>query len=130
MSLQASAQHVYGKADRAVLNLGQSRVRVGSLVRNILPEKNPLIHVHKHYLCVTTRLTWEDLETFPGLYAQTLDIPLTEYRGIFRVPEYSEYLLRTGFVLGFRWEELGILKRGEKGRLRIVGLAQRTGRIR
>ena len=49
---------------------------------------------------------------------------------IFRVPEYSEYLLRTGFVLVFRWEELGILKRGEKGPLRIVGLAQRTGRIR
>jgi hypothetical protein len=30
----------------------------------------------------------------------------------------------------FRWEELGILKRDEKGPLRIVGLAQRTGRIR
>jgi hypothetical protein len=52
------------------------------------------------------------------------------YFPIFRVPEYSEYLLRTGFVLGFRWDELGILKRGEKGPLRIVGLAQRTGRIR
>jgi hypothetical protein len=46
---------------------------------------------------------------------------------VFRVPEYSEYLLRTGFVLGFHWEELGILKRGEKGPLRIVSLAQRTG---
>jgi hypothetical protein len=57
-------------------------------------------------------------------------IPLTEYIPIFRVPEYSEYLLRTGFVLGIRWDELGILKRGEKGPLRIVGLAQRTGRIR
>ena len=37
---------------------------------------------------------------------------------------------RTGFVLGFHWEELGILKRGEEGPLRIGGLAQRTGRIR
>ena len=49
---------------------------------------------------------------------------------IFRVPEYSEFLLRTGFVLGFLWEELGILKRGEKYPLRIVGLAERTGPIR
>ena len=49
---------------------------------------------------------------------------------IFRVPEYSEYLLRTGFVLAFHWEELGILKRGEKVPLRVVGLAQCTGRIR
>ena len=49
---------------------------------------------------------------------------------VFRVSEYSEYLLRTGFVLAFHWEELGILKRGEKGPLRIVGLAQRAGRIR
>jgi hypothetical protein len=61
---------------------------------------------------------------------ETESIPLTEYIPIFRVPEYSEYLLRTGFVLGFRWEALGILKRGEKDPLRIVGLAQRTGRIR
>ena len=33
-------------------------------------------------------------------------------------------------MLGFHWEELGILKRGEKVPLRVVGLAQCTGRIR
>ena len=49
---------------------------------------------------------------------------------IFRVPEYSEYLLRTGFVLEFHWEELGILKPGEKGPLRVGSIAQRTVRIR
>jgi hypothetical protein len=32
--------------------------------------------------------------------------------------------------LGFIGEELGILRRGEKGPLCIVGLAKRTGRIR
>ncbi|MGA8658766.1 MAG: hypothetical protein WB586_21735 [Chthoniobacterales bacterium] len=38
--------------------------------------------------------------------------------------------LRTGFLLGFHREELGMSKRGEKGPPRIVGLAQRSGGIR
>jgi hypothetical protein len=57
-----------------------------------------------------------------GSAQETESIPLTEYFPIFRVPEYSECGLRTGFLLAFHWEELGILKRGEKGPLRIVGL--------
>jgi hypothetical protein len=35
------------------------------------------------------------LHRLKGLYAQTAGIPLTEYRGIFRVPEYSELPVRT-----------------------------------
>jgi hypothetical protein len=38
--------------------------------------------------------------------------------------------LRTGFVPGFLWEELGILKRSEKYPLRIVGPTKRAGPIR
>ena len=62
------------------------------------------------------------------LIHEEISLLIVLYFPIFRVPEYSEYLLRTGFVLGFHWEELGILKRGEEGPLRIGGLAQRTGR--
>src|SRR5271157_2997635 len=60
-------RYAYGKADSAVLHQRHSRalsVRVGSLIGNVLPKKNPLIRVYKHYLRATARLTGEDLETF------------------------------------------------------------------
>ena len=41
-------------------------------------------------------------------------IPLTEYYTIFRVPEYSEWELRSGSVIAFHQDVLGILKRGEE----------------
>jgi hypothetical protein len=41
-------------------------VPVGCLVQSVLPKKNPSIRVRKHYLNVTARLAWEDLEASAG----------------------------------------------------------------
>jgi hypothetical protein len=48
------------------------------------------------------------------------------YFPIFRVPEYSEYLSRTGFALGFHWARTRNKNEEGESPLRIGGLAQRT----
>jgi hypothetical protein len=56
---------------------------------------------------------------------ETESIPLTEYIPIFRVCWW-----RSSPMLAFHREELGILKRGEKGQERIVGLISADRGIR
>jgi hypothetical protein len=54
-----------------------------------------------------------------GSAHETDSIPLTEYFPIFRVPGYSECLLRTGFPLGFHWARTRNIK-ARRGKARCA----------
>ena len=56
---------------------------------------------------------------YRGSAHETESIPLTEYCPIFRVPEYSECLLRTGFPLGFHWARTRNIK-ARRGKARCA----------
>jgi hypothetical protein len=57
-----------------------------------------------------------------GYWPHPTGIPLSAYGLIFRVPEYSERWWRPCSGVWFHREALGILKRGQKGQERVVGL--------